>query len=164
MCFTTACRFLEFLLQLTIALVIAVGDNLNIEDRKKNMRAIHSTNTKMEINVSKRLWNRGLRFRKNVKNLFGKPDIAIKKYKIVIFLDSCFWHQCRQRGKHPKTNKNYWNNKLYRNVERDKEVNEYYKDNGWFILRIWEHEVKEDLNKMVDKIYHFINSIKSAKK
>src|SRR5699024_10844570 len=95
---------------------------------------------------------KGYRFRRNTKDLFGKPDISIKKYKIVIFIDSCFWHQCPIHGNMPKTNVEYWKPKLERNVERDKEVDEYYKQKGWNIKRIWEHEVKKDLEKVVMKL------------
>lgn len=64
-----------------------------------------------------------VRFRKNVKSLFGTPDIASKKYKIVIFVDSCFWHLCPEHGNIPKTNIEFWENKLIRNRQRDCEVN-----------------------------------------
>lgn len=118
-------------------------DNLTKEQRHKNMAHIRSTNTKIEIDVTKALWNLGFRFRKNVKTLPGKPDIAIQKYKIVIFLDSCFWHKCPEHFKKPKSNLEYWEPKIKRNIERDAEINQYYKDNNWHILRIWEHDIKK---------------------
>ncbi|WP_356948169.1 hypothetical protein [Fictibacillus fluitans] len=71
------------------------------------MRSIKSV-SKLEEIVSKELWRRGFRFRRNVKDLFGKPDFAIKKYKVVIFIDSCFWHNCPVHGHLPKTNVEYW--------------------------------------------------------
>jgi DNA mismatch endonuclease (patch repair protein) len=139
-------------------------DNLSPEDRRKNMRAIRSTNTKLEGQVTKELWRRGIRFRKNVKGLFGKPDIAIKKYKIVIFIDSCFWHGCEYHGNMPKSNPEYWLKKLTRNKERDIEVANYYSNKGWYILRIWQHEIKEDFNEAIKKIIDFIESSKVNKK
>jgi DNA mismatch endonuclease, patch repair protein len=136
-------------------------DNLTEEQRKKNMRAIKSQ-SKLEEKVSKALWANGLRIRRNVKSLPGKPDFAIKKYKIVIFIDSCFWHSCPQHGNMPKSNKDYWINKLNRNKERDIEINHYYKKKNWNILRIWEHEFKKDFYGGVDQICSFIYDIKKT--
>lgn len=135
-------------------------DNLSPEDRKKNMGAIRSTNTSMEEKVIKELWKRGIRFRKNVKNLFGKPDIAIKKYKVVIFLDSCFWHACELHGNKPKSNQEYWIKKLTRNRRRDIEVTDYYNQKGWYILRIWQHELKEDFEETINRIQKFVEDAK----
>jgi DNA mismatch endonuclease, patch repair protein len=129
-------------------------DNLTKEQRKKNMKAIKSQSA-LENKVSKELWRLGLRFRKNAK-LFGKPDISIKKYKIVIFIDSCFWHCCPIHGNMPKSNRDYWEKKLERNKLRDIEVNKYYFDKGWNVLRVWEHEFKEDFNRALNKIASFI--------
>lgn len=136
-------------------------DNLTKEQRKKNMQAIKSKNTKMESIVCKGLWHRGIRFRKNVKELPGKPDIAIKKYKIVIFLDSCFWHKCPLHFKRPKSNNEYWDNKIERNGSRDKEVNNFYKQNGWHLLRVWEHQfkTKDSQQKALDEIIAFIENV-----
>ncbi len=132
-------------------------DNLTKEQRHKNMTHIRSTNTRIEKDVTKALWNLGYRFRKNVKTLPGKPDIAIQKYKIVIFLDSCFWHKCPEHFKKPKSNLEYWEPKIKRNIERDAEINQYYKDNNWHILRIWEHEIKKtNFQNTIEKIKNFI--------
>lgn len=135
-----------------------MADNLTPEQRHKNMTHIKSTNTKIEKDITKALWNLGYRFRKNVKGLPGKPDIAIKKYKIVIFLDSCFWHKCPEHFKKPKSNLEYWEPKIKRNVERDAEINSYYQQKNWHILRIWEHEVKKDFDNTLLKIRNFIES------
>lgn len=135
-----------------------MADNLTPEQRHKNMTHIKSTNTKIEKDITKALWNLGYRFRKNVKGLPGKPDIAIKKYKIVIFLDSCFWHKCPEHFKKPKSNLEYWEPKIKRNVERDAEINRYYQNKNWHILRIWEHEVKKDFDNTLAKISKFIDS------
>lgn len=135
-----------------------MADNLTPEQRHKNMTHIKSTNTKIEKDVTKALWNLGYRFRKNVKGLPGKPDIAIKKHKVVIFLDSCFWHKCPEHFKKPKSNLEYWEPKIKRNVERDAEINSYYQQKSWHILRIWEHEVKKDFDNTLAKISKFIDS------
>ena len=138
-------------------------DNLSPEDRAKNMRAIRSQ-SKLENAITKELWHRGYRFRKNTKSLFGKPDISIKKYKIVIFIDSCFWHVCPIHGNRPKSNQEFWGKKLLRNQQRDQEVNEYYINKGWHLKRIWEHEIKENFNKAVGDIADFIDNIQLQKK
>lgn len=136
-------------------------DNLTKEQRHKNMTNIRSTNTKIEKDVTKALWNLGYRFRKNVKTLPGKPDIAIQKYKIVIFLDSCFWHKCPEHFKKPKSNLEYWEPKIKRNIERDSQINQYYKDHNWHILRIWEHEIKKtNFQNTIEKIKNFIETYK----
>lgn len=132
-------------------------DNLTKEQRRKNMRAIRSQ-SQLENLVSKALWHEGIRFRKNAKDLYGKPDISIKKYKTVIFIDSCFWHSCPIHGNRPLSNQEYWDKKLKRNQERDKEVMQYYLDKQWNILRVWEHEVKNDFDKTIQKIAEFIKS------
>lgn len=141
-------------------------DNLTKEQRLKNMRAIQSSGTKIEILVCKALWRNGVRYRKNVKNLPGKPDVAIKKYKIAIFLDSCFWHKCPIHFKQPKSNQDYWDKKIQRNVEHDKKINEYYSANGWHILRIWEHQLKrkEEQAQTINEIIDFVNSVKKIDK
>ena len=135
-------------------------DNLTKEQRRKNMSAIKSTHTKMEDKVCYALWNRGLRFRKNVNTLPGKPDIAIKKHKLVIFLDSCFWHKCPKHFKQPKSNLEYWIPKIDRTVNRDKEINKFYSEHNWHLMRIWEHEIKKDFDSTINKIEQFIKNAK----
>jgi DNA mismatch endonuclease, patch repair protein len=134
-------------------------DNLTPEQRKKNMQAIRSQ-SQLENLFTTELWKKGYRFRKNVRSLYGKPDVAIKKYKIVIFIDSCFWHCCPLHGNKPKSNLEYWNKKLARNIQRDLEVNDYYLKRNWNIKRIWEHEIKNDLIKSITDVAFFIDQIK----
>jgi len=134
-------------------------DVMTKEQRSKNMKAIKAV-SKIETVVAKELWKKGIRYRRNNKKLFGKPDISIKKYKIVIFIDSCFWHQCPLHATMPKSNTDFWVKKLERNIERDKEVNEYYLQNQWSIKRIWEHEIKNDLFKVIDELIIFIGDSK----
>lgn len=120
------------------------------------MRAIKSQ-SKLENRVSKELWKMGFRFRKNAQ-LFGKPDISIKKYKIVIFVDSCFWHGCPIHSNMPKTNTDYWRKKLERNINRDLEVNKYYELKNWNVLRIWEHQLKKEFTETILTIANFIQT------
>ena len=128
-----------------------MNDNLSKELRSKNMRQIKSI-SKLEDRFSSGLWWSGIRFRRNDRKLFGTPDISIKKYKIVIFVDSCFWHQCPLHGNMPKSNVEFWKTKLQRNVERDQEVNKHYMESEWTIIRIWQHELKKDFQGVVDNV------------
>ena len=117
------------------------------------MGKIKSKETKLEKDFRKLLWKEGIKYRKNSSKHFGKPDIVITSKKLVIFIDSCFWHGCKKHCRIPETNHDYWVNKINRNKERDKEVNVYYKKIGWKIIRIWEHNFNNDnMNKMVKKI------------
>ncbi|MCP3027014.1 very short patch repair endonuclease [Halobacillus sp. A5] len=136
-----------------------MADNLTKSQRVKNMKAIRSR-SKLEDRITKALWRRGLRFRKNQRDLIGKPDISLKQYKIAIFIDSCFFHGCPLHGNMPKTNQDYWKKKLNRNKMRDKEVTNYYIENEWNIMRLWEHEFKTNFDAAIDKIEHFINEAK----
>lgn len=133
-------------------------DNVSPEVRQKTMRAVKSSNTSFENRVHKELWRCGIRFRKNVQTLMGKPDIAIKKYKVVIFLDSCFWHGCPEHCRMPSSNIDYWRRKIQRNRLRDGEVFEYYIHKDWNVLRIWEHEVKQDFDGAIGRIISFIQT------
>lgn len=132
-------------------------DVMTPEQRTKNMKAIKSI-SKLETIVAKELWKNGIRYRRNSKKLFGKPDISIQKYKVVIFIDSCFWHQCPLHATMPKSNTAFWQKKLEGNIKRDQEVNEYYMKNNWNIKRIWEHEIKNDLDKVVKDLIVFIKN------
>ncbi|WP_217591928.1 very short patch repair endonuclease [Cohnella sp. GbtcB17] len=136
-------------------------DSLTKEARSKHMKSIKSTKTMMEDKVSHALWNSGLRFRRNTKKLFGKPDISISKYKLVIFIDSCFWHGCNLHGRIPKSNIQYWQDKIRKNIRRDHDVYKYYKDKGWVIERIWEHELIEDFTGVINRL---IDTIQTQKK
>ena len=108
--------------------------------RSENMRRIKSKDTSIETKLRHALWNKGYRYRKNCKDIFGKPDICFKGKKIAIFCDSEFWH-----GKNfhsgvigidiPKTNKDFWREKIERNIARDQEVNLFLKKQGWIVLR-----------------------------
>lgn len=132
------------------------------EQRHKNMQAVKGKKTKLENSVMTYLWQHGYRFRKNVKDLEGKPDIAIKKYKLVIFIDSCFWHKCHMHYKAPATNVEFWENKISGNQKRDSLVTEYYKSKHWNILRIWEHELKDNFDATMHKVINFIEGSKNA--
>ncbi|MBN8203490.1 very short patch repair endonuclease [Bacillus sp. NTK034] len=131
------------------------------ESRSKIMSSIRAV-SKLESMVTHELWKKGFRFRRNVKGMVGTPDIAIKKYKIVIFIDSCFWHLCPIHGRMPKSNIDFWKKKLERNQERDKEHTQYYLHKGWHILRIWEHEIRKEFDITIEKIATFIEETRAV--
>ena len=124
------------------------------------MSKVKNKDSKIEIALRKALWKEGYRYRKNSTKYFGKPDIVLPKYKTVIFVDSCFWHGCKKHGSMPATRTEFWEKKITRNKERDKEVNRHYKKEGWQVIRVWEH----DLNRMAQEYYQkVVQKIKNHK-
>lgn len=114
------------------------------EQRSYNMSRIRSSETKPEIVVRKYLFSKGLRYRKNDKRFPGKPDIVLPKYRTVIFVHGCFWHQhqgCRYSVV-PSTNQEYWQKKLSSNRERDIAVKSKLESDGWRVLTVWECQLK----------------------
>lgn len=113
------------------------------EVRSRNMAKIRNKDTKPEIIVRRYLFSKGLRFRNNVTTLPGTPDIVLKKYKTVIFVNGCFWHHhdC-SRFKWPTSNKDYWRTKILHNVQRDKDNYIRLKALGWKVLIVWECAIK----------------------
>lgn len=129
---------------------------------RKVMQSNTYKDTSIEINLRRALWRRGVRFRKNVNSILGKPDIAIKKYKLVVFCDGDFWH-----GKEShdfKVHKKYWFQKIKLNRERDLEITIRLRDEGWTVLRFWGSEIKGDVEKCVDKIIETIELKKRTKR
>lgn len=137
-------------------------DNHSPEVRSYNMSRIRSSNTKPEEIVRKYLFSKGFRYRKNDKRLPGKPDIVLPKYKTVIFINGCFWHKhtgCKYFS-WPKSNIEYWENKITRNVQRDSENYEKLKAMGWRVLIVWECELrKEHFQKNMDKLVDSLQSV-----
>lgn len=132
-------------------------DHLTAEKRSWNMSRIKSKNTKPEIAVRSLLHKMGYRFRLHRKDLSGKPDIVLPKYKALIFVHSCFFHRhknCR-RATTPKSNIEYWNNKFARNVKRDKKVQKELAESGWNILIIWSCELN-NMEKLKNKLVNFL--------
>lgn len=119
-------------------------DDLTQDQRHLNMSHIRAVENKPETLVRKYLFSQGFRYRKNVSDLPGKPDIVLPKYHTVIFIDGCFWHQhpgCRYAVL-PKTRQDYWIPKLQKNVERDRINREKLESVGWRVIVIWECELK----------------------
>ena len=139
-------------------------DRVNPTKRSSIMRAIKGKRTKLEDRVTRELWRRGIRFRRNVQTLFGSPDIAIKKYNLVVFLDSCFWHGCPEHCRHPQTNTEYWNAKIDRNRLKDEKHTAHYIEREWTILRIWEHQINENFEGTITLIVESIDEAKKRQK
>lgn len=115
------------------------------EQRHKNMAAIHSSSTKPELKLRRALWSLGFRYRINEKHLPGKPDIVLPKYRTVVFIHGCFWHghnDCRYYTV-PKTNTDFWTAKITRNQQRDQEVWRHLEAKGWYVIIVWECELKK---------------------
>ena len=140
-------------------------DKLSPSQRHLCMSHIHSRDTKPELKVRRWLWRHGYRYRLNVKGVPGKPDIVMRRYRTAIFVNGCFWHghhvtmshddslECRVESlesvksvellgseccKIPKSNTDFWVNKIRRNQERDKQNYQILHDNGWQVLVVWE--------------------------
>lgn len=134
-------------------------DDLTPEQRRKNMQAIKCKDTSIELALRKALWHKGVRYRKNYKQLIGKPDIVLTKYRIVIFCDSDYWHgyDWEKRNKRIKSNRDYWIPKIERNMERDKEVSAELESDGWRVIRLWEWQIKKHLAECVDMVMQAIS-------
>lgn len=128
-------------------------DNLSKEQRRKNMQHICSKDTSIEVLLRQALWKNGIRYRKNYRELPGKPDIAITKYKIAIFCDGEFFHGKDWDVLKPKlensNNGKYWISKISRNRERDDEVNKQLLFRGWTVIRFWGTDIKKHTDECV---------------
>ena len=133
---------------------VKMGDNLTIEQRRKNMQNIKSKDTSIELKMRKALWHAGIRYRKNYRALPGKPDISITKYKIAIFCDSSFWHGRDYDVRKPiGTNYEYWDSKIRKNMERDRQVDMSLFSMGWTVLHFWD----TDINKNIEECIRAVN-------
>lgn len=135
-----------------------MADKFTTEQRSVIMSKVHSSNTTPEIRVRKLLHSMGYRFRLHRSDLPGKPDIVLPKYKTVIFVHGCFWHgcpTCRHAKVRPKSNSDYWNQKLDRNMQRDKENDSALRELGWRVVVIWECETKKrKISELFERLRH----------
>ncbi len=129
-------------------------DKHSPEQRRKNMQAVKASGSKIEIILGKAMWAKGYRYRKQSKNILGKPDFTFKKYKIAIFCDSEFWHGKSWEIKKYKikSNHSFWYKKIERNIERDKEVNIGLSSQGWIVLRFWGKDIIRNSPKCIEII------------
>lgn len=137
-------------------------DNHDTKTRSYNMAQIKSKRTKPEEIVAKYLFSKGFRYRRNVKKLPGSPDIVLKKYKTTIFVNGCFWHKHRNCPDFvlPKSNIEYWTNKLDRNVQRDILNYKQLEMLGWNVIIIWECQLKNNKKEItLNDLYFKLRSI-----
>lgn len=143
-----------------------MSDVLTPEQRQKNMQHIKSSDTKIEVMLRKALWHRGYRYRKNYKELPGKPDIALTKYKIAIFCDGEFFHGKDWEVLRPRleksNNSEFWIGKISRNRERDDEINKKLLFMGWTVVRFWGNDIKKDTDACIRVVEETIFDLKIA--
>lgn len=124
------------------------------------MASVRTRGTNPELLVRKKLFKEGFRFRVNVKTLSGSPDIVLKKFRTVIFVHGCFWHGHKRCKKtiEPKTNQEFWVNKIHKNQERDRKVRMELTSNGWKVATIWECDILSQIrfDKRMEKVIETI--------
>lgn len=138
---------------------------MDIFDRNKRsevMSKVARQDNPQEILVRSFLFNKGFRFRKNYRRLPGSPDIVLPKYKTAIFIHGCFWHghSCRA-GNLPKSNVEFWNNKITNNKKRDRKNNRLLREQGWRVIIIWQCGISNKINqqKVLKKLVKKLNNI-----
>ena len=129
-----------------------------------NMQRVKNKDSDIEQLLRKELWKRGVRYRKNVRKVFGNPDIVFAGLKIAVFCDSEFWHgyDWENRKNDFKSNQEFWIPKIERNIERDKEVNEKLISDGWIVLRFWGKEIKKETCRCADIVENAIKERKNV--
>lgn len=125
---------------------------------RHSMQGNTKKDTSIEIIFCKALWHRGIRYRKNCKDILGTPDVAIKKYKLAIFCDGDFWHGKEYHG--VKSHQKFWDEKIKRNRERDLEYTIRLRDEGWIVLRFWESDIRNDVEKCINEVIEIIKKLK----
>lgn len=135
-------------------------DNHTPEQRRRNMQAIKNKDSEIEKMLRQELWRRGLRYRKNVRGIFGHPDIAFIGKKIAVFCDSEFWHgyDWNNRKNDIKSRKEFWIPKIERNIQRDLEVNRKLEGEGWIVIRFWGKEIKKNTADCAQRVEEIIRS------
>ena len=135
-------------------------DRHTLEQRRKNMQAVKNKDSQIELLLRQELWSRGLRYRKNVNRIYGKPDIVFIGKKIAVFCDSEFWHgyNWEERKKDFKSHQEFWIPKIERNIERDVEVTAKLESEGWTVIRFWGNEIKKNTAQCADIIEKAVHS------
>jgi DNA mismatch endonuclease (patch repair protein) len=119
-------------------------DNLTAPDRSAVMAKVKSNRNKStELRVIEIFRNFSITGWKTNCQIYGKPDFVFLEHKLAVFVDGCFWHGCEQHCRTPADNREYWINKINRNIKRDKFVTKQLENNGWTVIRLWEHELKK---------------------
>ena len=124
------------------------------------MQQVKNKDSKIEVLLRKELWSRGIRYRKNVNRIYGKPDIVFISKKIAVFCDSEFWHgyNWEERKKDFKSHQEFWIPKIERNMERDVEVTTKLESEGWTVIRFWGREIQKNTVACADEIEIALNN------
>jgi len=126
--------------------------------KSEQMARVRSRDTAAEILLRRALWRAGMRYRVTAKKLPGTPDVTFGRSRTAVFVDGCFWHGCPVHYTEPKANRTFWQGKLQRNRERDLKVDVQLAEMGWLALRLWEHEVFEDVSGAVARILRIVEA------
>jgi DNA mismatch endonuclease (patch repair protein) len=121
--------------------------------RSENMARIRGTNTQPERILRRSLRARGLGFRNQVKTPGGKADLVLSGSRVALFVDGCFWHGCPEHYVRPRTSKDFWDDKLRENVDRDRRQTLALEREGWTAVRVWEHELREDPERVAESVF-----------
>lgn len=135
-----------------------MADTHSVKVRSYNMSRIRSVDSKPELKLRKEMWQRGIRGYRLHQKIAGRPDVVFTKKRIAVFVDGCFWHQCPICFVRPKSNNEYWDKKISRNVSRDVEVVRLLGDEGYRVIRLWEHDVLKSTGYCVDLITRAIET------
>lgn len=124
--------------------------------RSEQMGRIKGENTKPELRLRRALWARGLRYRLKIRTVGGQPDLVFVGPNVAVFVDGCFWHGCPFHYVRPRKRHDFWAAKLTANIQRDRRQTQALLDAGWRVVRLWEHEVNDDLDTCVEEIAHVV--------
>jgi DNA mismatch endonuclease, patch repair protein len=128
------------------------------KQRSKTMSRIKGKNSKPEVLLRKALWAKNIRFRLHRKDLIGKPDLVIEKFKLAVFVDGDFWHGYQWDKTKPRVNKDFWVPKIERNMQRDQFVKEKLTEMGYTVMRFWEHEIKMNIKACVNQVLLYLEA------
>lgn len=120
------------------------------------MSRIRAKNTRPEMELRRRLWKAGLRYRIHGPGLPGRPDIVFNRARVAVFADGCFWHACPRHLVWPKTRSAFWRGKIESNVHRDSAVNRKLRQMGWVAERLWEHEIEGSPRRAMLKVQRLV--------
>ena len=138
-----------------------MNDVLTREQRRRCMSRNRSWDTRPELTLRRAIWAAGARYRVRSK-LPGRPDIVFCGPKVAVFVDGCFWHGCPIHSKRPGTNRSYWIDKIEGNRRRDVRVTESLKEIGWTVVRVWEHDIKTDLDAAARAVLEIVQCRRGA--
>lgn len=127
-------------------------DKVSPQKRSQIMASVHSKDTRPEIALRKALWQAGVRGYRLDRDLLGRPDLTFKAHRVAVFVDGCFWHGCPKCYRQPTNNKDYWIVKIANNRKRDRQVSEKLASQGWTVVRLWEHEIRENTQRCIERI------------